>query len=95
MNKLKFLDGVRGLAALIVVIHHYILAFFPAMFFGNSKINHFAGEHEYSTSPLQLFYNGSFAVCIFFVLSGFVLSIKYLQTQDNKLLGEYALKRYF
>ncbi len=95
MKKLGFLDGVRGIAALIVVFHHYVLAFFPAMFFGNIERNHFVNEHQYSTSPLQLFFNGSFAVCIFFVLSGFVLSLKYLQTKDNDVLREYTLKRYF
>jgi peptidoglycan/LPS O-acetylase OafA/YrhL len=97
-NKLGFLDGVRGVAALIVVFHHFGLAFFPAIdcldpstiHLGNGKVELAIGH-----TPLNLFFNGAFAVSVFFVLSGFVLSYKFHRTGSRQLLTEYAAKRYF
>ncbi|GFN33663.1 hypothetical protein PCURB6_39230 [Paenibacillus curdlanolyticus] len=49
----------------------------------------------FATTPLNVLYSGNFAVCIFFVLSGFVLSIKFFQTKNIQVLRERAIKRYF
>ncbi|MDP1801223.1 MAG: acyltransferase [Bacteroidota bacterium] len=92
MKKLAYLEGLRGIAALIVVFHHLVLLFYPALNYGNSfntTINTIA------VSPLNIFYNGDFAVCLFFVLSGYVLSYKYILTNDPHILAGYAIKRYF
>ena len=40
------------------------------------------------------FMNGTFAVCLFFVISGFSLSISYLQTGDERGLARMAAGRY-
>jgi len=45
-------------------------------------------------TPLALLYAGTFAVAIFFVLSGFVLSIGFFQTGDVKIVKKLALSRY-
>lgn len=97
-NKLGFLDGVRGIAMMIVVIHHFGLAFFPAINYllpekihlGNGAVELMIGR-----TPLNIFFNGGFAVSVFFVLSGFVLSYKFHLSGSRKLLTEYAAKRYF
>ncbi len=97
-HKLKHIEGIRGLAALIVVLHHYVLAFYPALSFGDSTQAHIGDGHLellMAHTPLNIFYNGSFAVCVFFILSGFVLSNAYHQTQDPSILSHYAIKRYF
>ncbi len=44
--------------------------------------------------PWNLFWNGNFAVCIFFVLSGFVLSNKYFKTRNLKIVLSGAFRRY-
>lgn len=97
MQKIKYLNGIRGLAALFVVANHFVVAFYPALY--NSDINqiHTASAVELliAKSPLNLFYNGNFAVCIFFILSGYVLSNKYFSTMDNEVLVASAVKRYF
>ena len=67
--KLKYIEGLRGLAAIIVVFHHYTLAFYPALNFAYSNQTHIGdGKIELfiAHSPLNLCYNGGFAVCIFF-----------------------------
>lgn len=97
-HKLKYIEGIRGLAAIIVVLHHYTLAFYPALNFGNAQqaqIGNGNIELLFACSPLNIIYNGGFAVCIFFILSGYVLSNKYHQTNNPKFLIEYAIKRYF
>lgn len=92
MKKLAYLEGLRGIAALIVVFHHLVLLFYPVLNYGeeNNSISKYI-----SISPLNIFYNGDFAVCLFFVLSGYVLSYKYIFSNDPKILFGYAVKRYF
>ncbi|MFJ7729607.1 acyltransferase family protein, partial [Neobacillus sp. NPDC097160] len=83
-EKLNYLDGLRGLAAFIVVIHHYTNGFYPAY-----------GGNEIAKSPISILYDGNFSVCVFFVLSGFVLSGKYFKTKNPEVLIASATKRYF
>ena len=96
MRKIQYLDGLRGLAAFVVVFHHFILAFLPAMFFEGSTAFHLAPGKEVfiSGTPFNLFYGGNFAVCIFFVLSGYVLSHKFFLKKDPEIIIESAVKRY-
>lgn len=98
MNRLKYLDGLRGIAALAVVLHHFLLAFYPAVFSGRPYHSHFPGfqfDVFVARSPLDLFAAGNFAVCIFFVLSGMVLSRQFLITKNPVVLSEQAVRRYF
>jgi peptidoglycan/LPS O-acetylase OafA/YrhL len=66
-----YMDGLRGIAAVGVLMSHLFNHFFTA--FSNPEEGSVAGLWVGST-PLSAFYNGQFSVYIFFVLSGFVLS---------------------
>lgn len=96
MQKVLFLDGIRGLAALIVVFSHIIQMFYVSLLNGDSMKSRFPLEWEniIRTSPINLFYNGNFSVFIFFVLSGYVLSLKFFKTKNNSVLLEHSAKRY-
>lgn len=96
-NKILYLEGLRGLAALTVVLSHFMFAFYPAVYTQNLNDIHTAHQLELwiGQSPLNLFYSGHFAVCVFFVLSGFVLTAKFFQTKESDLLIIGAIKRYF
>jgi peptidoglycan/LPS O-acetylase OafA/YrhL len=96
-NKIKCLEGIRGIAAFIVVLHHFGLAFYPTYYSMNLAEGHMDNgnvEKMVGTSPLNFFLNGSMAVSVFFVLSGIVLSFRYFQTKNGDILRGLAIKRY-
>ncbi|MDR9855732.1 acyltransferase [Paenibacillus sp. VCA1] len=94
-SKITYLDGLRGLAACVVVVSHFFQVFAPSVFEGKQEIAHFAFEGVAARTPLNLLFNGNFSVCVFFVLSGFVLSWRYFHTKDKLHIYSSALRRYF
>ncbi|RDW58151.1 hypothetical protein BP6252_13562 [Coleophoma cylindrospora] len=86
LHPTAYLDGLRGVAAFFVFIHHFILDWFPALSSG------------YSSSPadvwflqwpfVRIVYSGRGMVALFFVISGYVLSYKCLrQVRRHELSG--------
>ncbi len=97
MGKIKYLESIRGIGALAVVFFHFLEIFFPAFLTGDPAQQHLGGGIEwlvYST-PLRLLVNGPAAVTIFFVLSGYVLTYKFFNTQNTEHLASGAIRRYF
>lgn len=97
MTKLPYIEGLRGIAALMVVLGHLSLAFYPAILSGSfSQIHtHYAIEFLVMSSPLNLIINGNLAICIFFILSSFVLSYKFFESPCYELILSAAIRRYF
>lgn len=87
MNKVNYrqdyLDSLRGLAAISVVLSHFILAY--RIDLENKYINY---------SPLHFFYDGFSAVTFFFILSGYVLTLS-LNSQSEVSIGIFYIKRFF
>jgi peptidoglycan/LPS O-acetylase OafA/YrhL len=93
--KIYYLDGIRGLASAIVVIHHFSLAFLPAYYTRNPNDVHLgAWELSYGASIFSLLTNGNFAVCVFFVLSGYVLSRQYFLSGRQDVLVSASVRRF-
>ncbi|WP_171681366.1 acyltransferase family protein [Paenibacillus planticolens] len=76
------LDSLRGLAALFVVFYH-VYQVIPT-----NKISKIIFEY----SPLRLFISGGESVILFFVLSGFVLALLYLNNKQPSY-SSFILKR--
>lgn len=94
-EKLPYMDGLRGLAAFLVVIHHFAFAFFPALLVGATTGLHSKLEPLIYQTPLYLAIAGNFAVTLFFLISGYVLSYKFYVTGRNSIVISGAFRRYF
>lgn len=97
MKKLEYLDGLRGLAAVVVTIAHFFQIYYPAIFNGDINAIHTQNgiENIIYNTPLNLILNANFSVCIFFVLSGYVLSIKFFKYRKKEVIISSAVRRYF
>lgn len=73
-TRLHALDGLRGVAAVIVLVHHSLLTV-PALAapYYSIHVDGFAAILAYT--PLHLLWAGTEAVYLFFVLSGLVLAL--------------------
>ena len=95
INKIAYLDGIRGIAAFVVVIHHFLLSFYISYYTFDEGASHMQNwDVKFGRSIYSVVANGNFCVCIFFVLSGFVLSRKYFQTQSVEVLVSGAQRRF-
>lgn len=76
-GRLRALDGLRGLAALVVLLHHALLASAPQLADPYAGLPQSAGRLVWllTYTPLHIVWAGPEAVVVFFVLSGFVLSL--------------------
>jgi peptidoglycan/LPS O-acetylase OafA/YrhL len=70
--RIGYLESIRGLAALQVLLLHFLAAFAPNFVFALPAGAAIAGYIH--LSPLYFLYDGYSAVYIFFVLSGYVLT---------------------
>jgi peptidoglycan/LPS O-acetylase OafA/YrhL len=82
--RFRFLDGLRGWAAVVVLLHHLFVDGLPANSLMADRV----------LWAKVFFLNGILAVSVFFVISGFSLSIRYLETGDGKALSRIAAGRY-
>ena len=79
-NHLRYLDSARGIAALMVFVSHFI-----------DRGYHDAPATKYAL----LLFNGNDAVSFFFVLSGFVLSYKYIVLGKELDIRKFFVSRLF
>ncbi|MGO4700431.1 acyltransferase family protein [Dyella sp. 2RAB6] len=92
-NKNQALEGLRGMAALVVVFSHCAWAFFPYLQSGLPADLLGGWESWIQNSPLRVLYNGTYSVAIFFVMSGYVLTRRYVAQPGAARLDESAIKR--
>lgn len=79
---------------MMVVLTHFVFLFYPAMRSGEMHLAHNRFEDNIYGTPLTLLLAGTLAVAIFFVLSGFVLSIGFFKTGDQNIVKKLATGRY-
>jgi peptidoglycan/LPS O-acetylase OafA/YrhL len=84
-NRIDSLDGLRGLAALIVVFTHSAGAFWQDKFV-RASLHH---------SPAAALLNGDGAVNLFFVLSGYVLANSLARGSGTFDVGLFYVRRVF
>jgi peptidoglycan/LPS O-acetylase OafA/YrhL len=77
---LKYLDGIRAVAALYVLIHHILI-----------QIDY--GKSAYSVLLISIFQYGRFAVDVFIVLSGFCLMLPLTKGNTIHLTNNFLKRR--
>lgn len=92
VNSGKFLEleGLRGLAAAMVVAWHFVWAFAP------SELGSVAGSPGQGLvgSPIAAGIDGPAAVVLFFVLSGFVIPLRFFRSGQARTVVHAATKRW-
>jgi peptidoglycan/LPS O-acetylase OafA/YrhL len=83
-GKLVPLEGLRGIAALVVMLGHMVRGLVPL---GDARWD---GLHQFHRWML----NGGAAVTVFFVLSGFILSLNFAKDRSRLRVFTALLKRW-
>lgn len=81
-SRLIFLDGIRGWASLSVVLYHLLPTFI------------LTNEQQATLRWLMPPMDGALAVYVFFVVSGFSLSIAYVRSSSKRGIASLAVRRY-
>jgi peptidoglycan/LPS O-acetylase OafA/YrhL len=91
----RSLDAVRGIAALTVLLHHAAMTFPGGGEDRQQLLQHgFAAPSAWLyATPLRLAVNGPAAVLLFFVLSGFVLTLAFASDRRPSYFG-FAVSRF-
>jgi peptidoglycan/LPS O-acetylase OafA/YrhL len=100
-KKIKYLDGLRGVASIVVVLQHLKYSFFQPqsalLITQFNSLDLLPIIKTFVVSCFNLFFDGNLAVWIFWLLSSYVISIKFFKTDKDldKLIINYFTKRYF
>lgn len=84
------IQGLRGIACLIVLMGHSVACIFPAIYFGNSYQQHSQVEAFIHKTPLNVLFNGSAMVMVFFIISGYLIG----QKKESLNIVNFIIKRY-
>lgn len=75
-ERIIWLDGIKGLSCLCIFLHHFMLTFFNASYFGEEAVSRTVSglDVRLSYAPYGVIVNGNFWLCIFFLISAFFIS---------------------
>jgi peptidoglycan/LPS O-acetylase OafA/YrhL len=98
-DRLHYLDGLRGVLAVIVFVHHYFYMFYPELIFGGSYSTFIhSGPFSFfkimALTPVNILFNPGMAIHFFFLLSGYVQTRTYFLQPDIRFLQKSLIKRY-
>lgn len=91
-SRLASLDGLRGIAAMVVVVHHALLTW-PVLYAQYAAPNRGSATWWLTFTPLHITWAGREAVTVFFILSGIVLVLPYLGPKKVGTWPGYLVRR--
>lgn len=96
-SRLDWIDGLRLAASLFIFADHYFLYFLPVSYYGR-RIEATEFAYRMAESPLTVWINGNFWVCVFCVVSGLVAALKVFRNAEDprgpERIGSAAVNRY-
>lgn len=84
------IEGLRGIACLIVLLGHSVACIFPTIYFGNTYVEHSVFEKFIHATPFNLLFNGSAMVMFFFIISGYLMGGK----TNHRSVVDFSVERY-
>ena len=92
--RLKSIEGIRGIATLMVFFSHFAVMFYPAFYWGGTERSHCNDFDIWiGQTPISFFLNGNSGVMIFLILTGFGTYM--LCCKSMKDCARYISLRYF
>jgi peptidoglycan/LPS O-acetylase OafA/YrhL len=92
------LEGLRGVASLNVVLGHFLFMFFPYLAHQVRPYPNAVAAYRFEElmmyPPLTFTYLADAAVSVFFVLSGYVLTVRFYRTGQSSEFQSATVKRY-
>lgn len=92
MNRIRSVEGVRGLAAVMVLFSHLGVMFYPAFYWGGEQhckfIDFYVGQ-----TPLDFLLSGNSGVMIFLLITGFGCFMACDKGKENRV--KFASLRFF
>ncbi len=92
MERMKWIDGLKGIACVGIFYHHFFLRYAPESYYGQS-----AGNLKFfiylSESPLGFLINGNFWVYMFLLISGYVVCRRVVNTSYGEI-PIFTISRY-
>ena len=80
-KRITWIDGLKGIACLLIFTHHFSLEYFNGAYFGDimeSKLP-FQLDIRLSYEPYGILTNGNFWVCVFVTLAAFLTAVSVLR----------------
>lgn len=96
---IKWIDGLKGVACMLVFICHFLMAFYPATRTANEAQSKMKWKFDVklANEPYGFIIDGNFWVCVFLIISAFVLAMQMLKARPENIkekAGTIILRRY-
>ena len=93
-GRLRRLDIVKAIACIGVYMHHFLLAYFPASYYGTEQVSRLYAGVDYliASEPIGVVFNGDFWVAVFLLIAAFLQARKSMMRGFKP--GRDTIKRY-
>lgn len=80
-KRITWIDGLKGIACLLIFTHHFSLEYFNGAYFGDMMESRlpFQLDIRLSYEPYGILTNGNFWVCVFVTLAAFLTAVSVLR----------------
>lgn len=77
-KEIKWLNGLKGISALLIYFHHIVLNFYPAIYYGDGSISktNTGIDIKLSKESYGILVRGNFFLCLLFTITAFIFAYK-------------------